>query len=706
VNELMSYLMAQARYRPVATAQFAAGELWRRRRLRRAAAPAGDPPRFGAENPSQRFAAFLPSAARQARAFYSTFPSAAKTVVAEADAIMQHRFTIFGKQFAAGAEIDWHCDWESGYRWPAPQPGATLRLVGAAAGADVKRPWELARFHHALALGKAYAVTRDARYAIEFAAQVRHFLGANPYPLGIHWAMPMEAAVRAANLATAAAFFVDAPELEADFWNELCGTLYAHGRFVAEHREWNPVARGNHYLSCVAGMIYCGALFEEHAEARGWLELGRCELVREMSAQVHEDGVAHEGSSGYHTFLTELFLSCALLLARRDGAARNADADLRMALVQSCGAAFTARLEKMFGFLAVLVAGRERPPIWGDSDDGRFLPLCGTHASAAAHLLAVGREILERDHWPGQAGCAACEEVFWRLGRPPVSNLKSQIPNPTSQRQSNARIAETQAESRSFSDSGFYFFSSPRLRGSIRCGPLGIDGWANHAHCDQLSVELCCDGRAVVVDPGSYVYSSDGAERNLFRSTRYHNTPVVEAAEQNRYWPGLLFRIVDDTRSRLLRWETGRDRIEFAGEHRGYRRLPRRASVERRFTLRRATNTLLVRDFVRGAGAAELEWNWHFAPGVALAPLDAHVAEAPPWAAADGIVPVTLLPRAVWQAGPLVLRIWGTVEISRMEIFVESGWVAPRYGQRLPAPVLRIQGEAELPVCVAFEFQV
>lgn len=34
MNDLVSYLLAQARYRPVATAKFAAGEIWRRGRLR------------------------------------------------------------------------------------------------------------------------------------------------------------------------------------------------------------------------------------------------------------------------------------------------------------------------------------------------------------------------------------------------------------------------------------------------------------------------------------------------------------------------------------------------------------------------------------------------------------------------------------------------------------------------------------------------
>jgi hypothetical protein len=697
VNDLVSYLLAQARYRPVATARFAAGEMWRRGRLRLVNSLGANLPALPADSLRVRIGGFLPEGALEANAFQQAFPAAAESVRAEAEAVLRHGFCIFGERVHAGAEVDWHADWQSGYRWPLATHG-DLRIVGAPPGTDVKRPWELARFHHLLPLGKAYVLTGDARFALEFAAQVRHFLSRNPYPQGIHWAMPMEAAIRAVNWTVAAAFFHDCAALEPEFWSELGRALFLHGRYVVAHREWNPVARGNHYLSCVAGMVHLGILFENHPEARRWLDFARAELVREMSAQVGDDGVAREGSSGYHAFLTELFTSSALLLARHDARRKAAHGNRwrtpRAAIAASCGPPFAERLERMFHFLAALLAGRERPPIWGDGDDGRLLPLCAKRVRPEQHLLTIGRALFDRPDWP--AGCAGCEERWWRLG-PGVSDFKSGAPS--------APRPAGHGSSEAFPEAGFFFFSSSKITGGVRCGPLGVKGWANHAHCDQLSFDLCWEGRPVVVDPGSYVYSSDAAGRNLFRSTRYHNSPVVDGEEQNRFWPGLLFRMVDDTRSHLLCWEADEQQVEFAGEHRGYQRLSQRVRVERRIRLDRRQDALRVRDALHGSGSATLEWNWHFAPDIALTRLAGISAAAVPWNGQDDAQASPLELRAAWRAGPLLMRVWMPREWTSVETAEERGWVAPRYGRREEAPVLRVQAQAALPASVAFTFE-
>ena len=53
------------------------------------------------------------------------------------------------------------------------------------------------------------------------------------------------------------------------------------------------------------------------------------------------------------------------------------------------------------------------------------------------------------------------------------------------------------------------------------------------------------DGVPVIVDPGSYVYTSDPDARNLFRSTRSHNTISVDGEEQNEFRPDWLFRMFE-----------------------------------------------------------------------------------------------------------------------------------------------------------------
>jgi hypothetical protein len=258
-----------------------------------------------------------------------------------------------------------------------------------------------------------------------------------------------------------------------------------------------------------------------------------------------------------------------------------------------------------------------------------------------------------------------------------------------------------------FPAAGFYFFSSPRLRGSVRCGPLGVNGWANHAHNDQLSFELACDGHPVIVDPGSYCYSGDAAARNRFRSARAHNSPVVDGAEQNRFWPGLLFRMVDDTQSRALRWSASPRGMEFEGQHAGYRRLPQRVTVRRWLCLHRAANSVLVADTVAGRGGADVEWFFQIAPGTTVERMRAPGAEAlAPPAALRRRGFQQLYAHSQWRIGPLCLRILSTAPAPALSLQAEliEGEFAPSYGTRIAAPRLRVAAAVALPVRIAFAF--
>ena len=42
----------------------------------------------------------------------------------------------------------------------------------------------------------------------------------------------------------------------------------------------------------------------------------------------------------------------------------------------------------------------------------------------------------------------------------------------------------------------------------------------SHAHNDIFSIELNVDGKDIIIDPGSFVYSSNETVRNQFRSVK------------------------------------------------------------------------------------------------------------------------------------------------------------------------------------------
>lgn len=202
LRHLTSYLLAQGRRRPLQSFRFCAAEALRRARSLRPVATNGLAASSG--DPGEQFRPFAPANVELA-AGAAVLDSA---LLAQADRVCRGELPIFGEDVRFGLAPDWHADWRTGHRWPLEE---SVAVLAGPPGTDVKRPWEVARFHHGLRLAQAYRLTREPRYAEAFSQQVLHWLRNNPYPRGIHWAMPMEVALRAVNWATAAAGLADAP---------------------------------------------------------------------------------------------------------------------------------------------------------------------------------------------------------------------------------------------------------------------------------------------------------------------------------------------------------------------------------------------------------------------------------------------------------------------------------------------------------------
>jgi len=147
-------------------------------------------------------------------------------------------------------------------------------------------------------------------------------------------------------------------------------------------------------------------------------------------------------------------------------------------------------------------------------------------------------------------------------------------------------------------------------------GIVGTAGFGNHKHNDLLGFEYHVDGTPVFVDPGSYVYTSDPDARNLFRSTRSHNTVSIDGEEQNELRPGWLFRMFEQANPEHLEVNEAGGCMRYRGRHRGFTRLPQPVVVERTLTLSRVDGTLAITDVLEGQGRHRIGWHFHFAPGV------------------------------------------------------------------------------------------
>lgn len=85
-----------------------------------------------------------------------------------------------------------------------------------------------------------------------------------------------------------------------------------------------------------------------------------------------------------------------------------------------------------------------------------------------------------------------------------------------------------------FKDSGYYIFEKKDWKLIVDAGQPGPAYIPGHAHCDAMSFELYKKGKPILVNCGTYAYQCE--ERGYFRSTRAHNTVMVNDTEQSQCW--------------------------------------------------------------------------------------------------------------------------------------------------------------------------
>src|SRR6185369_8158269 len=390
-----------------------------------------------------------------------------------------------------GREIEWRRDPLSNYVWPLDYH-RDIKLMRTD-GSDIRVLWELNRLGHFLPLARAYASTNDEKYSSEFFRQLKSWHEQNPYGRGPNWTCAMEVALRAMNLLAAFEFFRHSPQLDAHFFLLL---LQQHGTYIRRNLEFSYIATSNHYLSDVVGLLWLGLLLPELRDADDWRNFGLDQMLREMDKQVLADGADFEASTGYHRFVTELFLY-SFLLCR----ANNVVIEER----------YWSRLQQMLSYIRAYLRPDGFAPLIGDTDGGQVLPFVRRRADDHAYLLDI-----------------------LKLETQPVA-------------------------SQAFPNAGIYIMRHSDLYLCFNASGVGINGRGSHGHNDVLSIEVSANGRAIIVDPGTYVYSADLLKRHEFRSTAYHSTMQIDGLEQNTICAETPFVIGNEAKPRVLEWKTSDD---------------------------------------------------------------------------------------------------------------------------------------------------
>ena len=501
--------------------------------------------------------------------------------VTEAGTLQAHCFNLLGHPVKHGNKIDWHFDPVSGKRWSRGF-SADISFRGPNRLGDIKLPWELNKHQYFFTLGKAAWLLNDSAPAMEIVRQIENWIDDNPWYCGINWISALESGTRAISWILAYPFFAN--HCDQRFKERFVESLYQHIIFV--ERNLSAGCFTNTHLVGESAALVIGGLFLECRQSRRWVKKGLSLLEQAIKNQVSNDGVHLEQSVAYHRFFLDHYhLVHAILLT--NGRKFNFNT------VQI--------MERMTEFLMDVMHPDGSVPAFGDNDDARGIWLQANCPVDYQSLIALGALIFQRSEFKGTVK-GLCEEIFWLYGIQGVKKFQS-IPNKLPSHSSMA-----------YDKGGYYImregwgnFSSLLV---FDCGSLGY-GPAGHGHADALSLQLFTGGYNFLVDSGTYSYNLDYNWRDMFRSTRAHNTVVVDGQDQsipkdrmswsfratvccNSWYSTAWFDIVD-------------------GEHSGYQRLS--DSVRhRRVIIYIKPDTWLVWDLLEGRGHHNFESLFHLKP--------------------------------------------------------------------------------------------
>ena len=137
----------------------------------------------------------------------------------------------------------------------------------------------------------------------------------------------------------------------------------------------------------------------------------------------------------------------------------------------------------------------------------------------------------------------------------------------------------------------------------IKAGPFG-EGSGGHCHSDVLSLTARARGREILIDPGTFTYVADPAERDRFRGSASHNTVRIDGRDQAV--PGGPFRWDHKPSVDVRQWTSGPDRdcLDATCAYAGFTHRRRIVFVK--------PATVVVLDTVDGpSGEHTLEQFWH-----------------------------------------------------------------------------------------------
>jgi len=510
-------------------------------------------------------------------------------IICHADKIVENRYNLFcSGEECLGEKINWHYDYKGKYEW-RKDLGWRGNFFNFPKGADIKFPWELARFHQGLKLGKAYLITGDEKYTDKFLNLFSDFFAENPFCTGVNWLDSSEAAIRLINILFSFSYFMQSSKVDAEVINSLIDFSLQHSIFIENNLSYDR-HRDNKYLINLIGLLFSGLFFREVNYGKKNLHFARNELEHEIRLQVYEDGVARRQSIPFHSIILETFYLADVFGAK---AGINFSREYR------------ERLRSMFKVQSAYIRNDGSVPSAGDQISSRILDVNLHHETDYSFPLPAGAMIFkEADfklHYP-----VITAEVLFLFGIKAPDEYEKII------EYEEKKISE---KSIGFLKGGHFIFRKKDLHFFIDAGELGKD--TNGAHVDIFSFELFYKNAKIIVDPGTFSYYADKELRNKLRSDLSHNIFCIDDEPISK--PEGLFMINEDlTKPKILEWESSDSEDILAAQHYAYTRLPDPVICRRSFHFLKEKNLIKIKDEFFGGKKHKAVFNITFHPDVEL----------------------------------------------------------------------------------------
>jgi hypothetical protein len=492
-------------------------------------------------------------------------------IIARADKIMNQTYDLLGSGPTILDPVNWHIDFKTGFEWPYGKFYKDYVEVDLSTPADVKLPRELSRAHHFLHLGQAYLLTNNEKYTEEFVKQINNWIDENQLNYSINWACAMDVGIRAINWLYALNMFKTSDLVTDQLLKRIYNSLYQHGWFVMNNLEKIYKGNSNHYDSNLVALLVLGFLFKDSdQQALKWYNYAKYSTYEEIRFQILPSGVYYECSLNYTRLVNEIF-TFSLIFLKHVGERIPSDVNYRIKLLHD--------------FTSAYIKDNGLSPVIGDQDDGRLLPFGLEQNIDHRHLLGLSSAYFNDPILKSQCGDSLIDQFFYFS----EDELNKYIAlKPTTQKK----------ESILYPDGGFYILRSEDTymfinnsgQGKYLDDPFMGNG---HTHADLLSFELNHLGQDIFIDPGSYAYTSNAAERNHFRSTRMHNTIMIDGKDIYELNDKNLFKFDSKCFPLLESTHSTPEYDYLEASHDGYQRMEDPVTHKRSFKLNKTSNKII-----------------------------------------------------------------------------------------------------------------